>query len=62
MKDKFSFNTQHLMPSQGYHNKLMQEIDEAYWLGNDVEAQVLELKAIDVKRYIDKGETWYPLF
>jgi hypothetical protein len=50
------------MPSQGYYNKLMREIDEAYWLGNDVEAQVLELKSIDVKQYIDKGETWYPLF
>ena len=62
MKDKFSFNTQHLMPSQWYHNKLMQEIDEAYWMGNEDEANVLELQADDVKQYIKEGKTWYPQF
>jgi hypothetical protein len=50
------------MPSQWYHNKLMQEIDEAYWIGNEDEANVLELKADDVKQYIKEGKTWYPQF
>jgi len=62
MKNNYSFNTQHLMPSQWYHNKLMQEIDEAYWIGNEDEANVLELKADDVKQYIKEGKTWYPQF
>jgi len=62
MKNDYSFNTQHLIPSQWYHNKLMQEIDEAYWLGNEDEATALELKADDVKHHIDLGSSWYPLF
>jgi hypothetical protein len=40
----------------------MREIDEAYWLGNDAEAEALEVQAEDVKRYIDEGSTWYPMF
>ena len=62
MDRNFSFNTKHLQPATGYHNKLMREIDEAYWLGNDAEAQVLEVQASDVKRYVDAGSSWYPLF
>ena len=58
----FSFNTQHLQPATGYHNKLMREIDDAYWLGKGDEAQGLELTASDVQRYIDKGSSWYPTF
>lgn len=62
MQRNFSFNTKHLVPSTSYHNKLMQEIDEAYWLGNDAEAEILEIQAADVKRYINEGSTWYPTF
>lgn len=62
MDRTFSFNTKHLQPATGYYNKLMQEIDEAYWLGNDDETPVLEQQADDVKRYIDEGSTWYPTF
>ena len=62
MDRNFSFNTKHLMPSQAYHNKLMKEIDEAYWLGNDDVAKTLEPQADDVKRYVDAGHTFYPTF
>ena len=61
-KKNFSFNTQHLLPSTGYYNQLMREIDEAYWLGNDDEAEQKQLTADDVKHYIDKGDVWYPTF
>lgn len=58
----FSFNTQYLLPTQGYHNHLMREIDEAAWEGHDAELLRLELTASDVQRYLDKGDTWYPTF
>lgn len=58
----FSFNTQYLLPTQGYHNQLMREIDDAAWEGDDEELSRLELTASDVQRYLDKGDTWYPNF
>jgi len=56
------FNTTHLLPAVGYHNQLMREIDDAYWLGNDDDAESLQLTADDVQKCIDKGDVWYPLF
>ena len=64
MKDDYKFNTKPLVPSQWYHNKLMQEIDDAEWLGDDDDSwQVLRATAQHIKEeYIDKGKTWYPKF
>lgn len=54
------YNTKHLLPATGYHNQLMREIDDAYWLGS--EADALEAEADTVKEYVERGEAWYPLF
>jgi|TARA_R110000764_G_scaffold56755_1_gene123757 hypothetical protein len=54
------FNTTNLLPATGYYNKLMRDIDEAAWLGNN--ADTLENIADDVKQYVDMGATWYPKF
>ena len=61
IKRSFSFNTQYLLPTQGYHNQLMREIDDAAWNGDD-DLERLELLASDVERYINEGSTWYPQF
>ena len=63
MSDRnFSFNTQYLLPTQGYHNQLLRAIDDAAWEGDAAELERLELTASDVQRYLDKGDTWYPTF
>ena len=54
------FNTSNLLPATGYYNKLMREIDEAYWMGEDT--AILETEAETVKRYVDRGEQWYPTY
>lgn len=57
------FNTKHLLPSTGYYNQLMREIDDADWLGEYDTADQLRKEAEHVKReHIDKGDVWYPLF
>jgi len=57
------FNTKHLIPSQRYHNDLMKQIDEAYWIGETDGVEALEIEAKHIKeQYVDKGEVWYPKF
>lgn len=62
MKRSFSFNTEYLMPTQGYYNQLKREIDDAFWEGDDDEANRLELIADDVEQTLTKGSSWHPLF
>lgn len=54
------FNTKNLLPATGYYNQLMREIDDALWLGEDVDSK--ESVAETVKQYVDRGDAWYPLF
>ena len=52
-----------LLPSQWYHNKLMQAIDDAYWIGENDTGKFLQQEADFIKEhYISKGESWYPNF
>lgn len=63
MQRNFSFNTKHLRPAQNYYNKLMQEIDEAHWIGETDSAEFMQGQAEHIKiHYLDKGEVWYPDF
>lgn len=62
-KSNALFNTQHLLPATGYYNKLMREVDEAFWIGENDTAELLEREAKHIKEsYVDKGEVWYPTF
>ncbi len=52
-----------VVSSQWYHNKVMQEIDEAFWIGDNETGEFLEQHAKEIQQeYLDKGNTWYPLF
>lgn len=52
-----------LIPAQDYHNRLMKQIDDAYWIGDSEEAEFLEREAEHIKKnYLDEGHVWYPSF
>ena len=56
------FNTKHIVPAQKHHDWLMRCADDAYWKGDMDTGKLRETEAAYVKDYIDRGETWYPLF
>jgi len=52
-----------LIPAQEYHNRLMKQIDDAYWIGEAEEGEFLQREADHIKKhYLDEGEVWYPSF
>jgi hypothetical protein len=57
-----SFTDDRLVPAQEYHNRLMKQIDDAYWMGNDDDAKFFENEAEYVKGELDKGAVWLPEF
>ena len=52
-----------IISSQWYHNKVMQEVDEAFWIGDRDTGKFLQQEADFIEEhYINKGESWYPNF
>ena len=51
-----------VIPLQQYSVALQREIDDAEWLGEFDRADADKRELEDVKRMIDNGELWYPLF
>lgn len=52
----------HVLPINQYSIDLQKEIDDAEWLGDFERADNVKLELEDVKRMIDNGELYYPMF
>lgn len=50
------------VPLHKYHRKLMQDIDEADWMGDYDHADFLRLYLKEAEEMINNGDTRYPLF
>lgn len=51
-----------LIPISRYHKKLMQDIDEADWLGDSETADRLRYEVEHVQAEINRGATYIPTF
>jgi hypothetical protein len=51
-----------LLPINQYSIDLQKEIDDAEWLGEFERADSVQRELDDVKRMIDNGELYYPMF
>lgn len=56
------YNTKHLVPIHSHYVKLSQEIDDADWMGEDDTVEFLRKEQEHIKKSMDNGEVWYPLF
>ena len=55
-------NMDYVLPINDYSIDLQKEIDDAEWLGEFDRADNVERELDDVKRMIDNGELYYPMF
>lgn len=55
-------DTRQLIPVSRYHTKLMQDIDEADWMGDFDTADSLRLEVDYVKKEISRGAIYIPMF
>jgi hypothetical protein len=51
-----------VVPIHSYYVNLTKEIDDADWLGNYNHADFLRIEEEYIKKEIDSGALWYPLF
>lgn len=58
--DKHFFNTKNLISLSARQKKLMRNIEEAEWLGYNVDSVYLEQE--EVSRLIKAGNVYYPEF
>ena len=52
----------YVLPINDYSIDLQKEIDDAEWLGELDRADNVQRELDDVKRMIDNGELYYPMF
>ncbi len=55
-------NMDYVLPINDYSINLQKEIDDAEWLGEFDRADNVKRELDDVKRMIDNGELYYPMF
>jgi len=60
--DKLKMNTKHVVPIHSYYVELSKSIDDADWLGDTDQADILQKEHDHIKELIDQGETYYPKF
>ena len=51
-----------VVPAQKHYDWLMKCADDAYWKGDTKTGELREIEASHVKKAIDAGEVWYPMF
>ena len=56
------YNTENLKKIHRYHNELQQHIDDADWMGDNDDTHHLRAELEHVKKEMDKGEVYYPMF
>ena len=52
----------YVMPLSHYHNKLMQDIDDAEWMSDFERADRMAEEEKQIRQDIENGDLWYPLF
>lgn len=62
MDTKGDTNMDYVLPINDYSIDLQKEIDDAEWLGEFDRADNVKRELDDVKRMIDNGELYYPMF
>jgi hypothetical protein len=56
------YNVEHLKNIHRYHNELQQQIDDADWMGEYDDTQHLRTELEHVKKAMDNGDVYYPMF
>ena len=56
------YNVENLKNIHRYHNELQQQIDDADWMGEYDATQHLRAELEHVKRAMDNGDVYYPMF
>ena len=51
-----------VVPINEYHNKLIQEIDDAEWMSDFERADRISDEEKQIREDIKAGNLWYPLF
>jgi len=57
-----SQGNKYVMPLSHYHNKLMQDIDDAEWMSDFERADRMAEEEKQIRQDIENGDLWYPLF
>ena len=57
-----SQGNKYVMPISHYHNKLMQDIDDAEWMLDFERADRMADEEKQIREDIESGALWYPLF
>tara|TARA_R110000796_G_scaffold184818_2_gene301366 strand:- start:1557 stop:1763 length:207 start_codon:yes stop_codon:yes gene_type:complete len=59
-----SFDDSHdlIIPLHEYHINLIRDIDEAEWLSDFEQADTLKREEEIIKKQLQEGEVWHPLF
>ena len=56
------YNVVYLKNIHRYHNELQQQIDDADWMGEYDDTHHLRTELEHVKKEMDNGAVWYPMF
>jgi hypothetical protein len=56
------YNVENLKNIHRYHNELQQQIDDADWMGQYDDIEHLRAELGNVKKEMDNGAVWYPMF
>jgi hypothetical protein len=56
------YNVEHLKNIHRYHNELQQQIDDADWMGEYDDTSHLRAELEHVKKAMDNGDVYYPMF
>ena len=57
-----SQGNKYVLPLSHYHNKLMQDIDDAEWMSDFERADRMAEEEKQIRQDIENGDLWYPLF
>ena len=57
-----SQGNKYVVPISHYHNKLMQDIDDAEWMSDFERADRMAEEETQIRQDIENGDLWYPLF
>ena len=57
-----SQGNKYVVPISHYHNKLMQDIDDAEWMSDFERADRMAEEEKQIRQDIENGDLWYRLF
>jgi len=57
-----SQGNKYVVPLSHYHNKLMQDIDDAEWMSDFERADRMAEEEKQIRQDIENGDLWYQLF